>query len=107
MPFNATALKGHTLRTDRGFLVFNEGKEVLAIPDEYRDRLVREGVIAGEGGAEADEAGEDFDGLTKADLRKLADANNVEIETDANKTTMIEKLRAAGVSAPSSDAPPA
>lgn len=108
MAFTATALRGYTLPTPRGFLVFNEGKETFGIPDDMRDRLVRERVIAGDEGAKLPPVANDgLDALTKAQLRDLADANEIEIETDANKAAMLDKLRAAGVSAPGGAEAPA
>lgn len=113
--FNATALKAHVEPAPRlpgvrrGFLVFNKGKETRFIPEEIRGKLVGLGVIAGEGGADSaavEETSDGLDDLTKAQLRERAEAAGLEIETDANKATMIEKLRAAGVTAGSgSDAP--
>lgn len=43
--FDVNPLKPHVLHTPRGFIVFNMGKTTKAVPGEYRERLVREGVI--------------------------------------------------------------
>jgi hypothetical protein len=43
--FDAVALRGRTIHTPSGFLVFNEGEEAKGIPVEYRQRLIDEGVI--------------------------------------------------------------
>lgn len=51
--FDAKALRGYTLHTPRGFVIFNEGKVTERIPDEYRARLEAEHVI-GQDGEEAD-----------------------------------------------------
>lgn len=44
--FSAAALRGYTLHTPRGFLIFNAGKETRFIPEESRAKLEAEGVIA-------------------------------------------------------------
>ncbi len=51
MAFKAKALRGYTLHTPGGFVIFNEGKETANIPDEYRARLERNGVIPKSGGS--------------------------------------------------------
>lgn len=46
--FTARALRGHTLHTPTGFIVFNEGKETAGIPSDQRRMLVKQGIIAGD-----------------------------------------------------------
>lgn len=55
----------------------------------------------GEGGSQSGDAdpADGLDGLTKKRLQELASANGIDFETDANKAALIEKLRAAGVTA--------
>lgn len=59
----------------------------------------------GKGGSQSGDAdpADGLDGLTKKQLQELASANGIEFETDANKATLIEKLRVAGVTAPKQD----
>jgi len=67
--FSAKALRGHTLHTPKGFIVFNAGETVKNIPEDYRQRLERDGVIAAgkaPAAAKTSAAGGDDDGVDKS-----------------------------------------
>lgn len=84
-----------------------EINEIELTPDQFESgvfsnlELVPIEADGGEGGSQSGDANpaDGLDGLTKKQLQELASANGIEFETDANKATLIEKLRAAGVTA--------
>ena len=88
-------LVSRVVHTDAGFLVFNAG-ETKEVPDHLVDAFRAEGNIGGGPSADDDE-GDGLDSLTKAKLFELAKARDVDVESDANKATLLATLRAAGV----------
>jgi hypothetical protein len=102
--FKAMALRGYTLHTPTGFLIFNKGAETDNIGDEYRDVLVRDGVIADDGAAAADEPVA-LAGKNKAQLLDIAEAEGVEVPEGATNATIVEAIEAKRAAAPDAGAP--
>lgn len=105
MPFKAKALRGKTYHTPRGFLIFNEGKTTENIPDEMRDRLVADRVIAGKAGAldrDSDGAAGGSEpaepvalsGKNKAQLLEIAKAEGVTVDDGATNAAIVEAIEA-------------
>lgn len=83
--FSATALRGYTLHTPKGWVVFNEGQETRLIPEEHRAKLVKEGVIAGDGGPlDRDHSGE-AGGSLPAEPPALSGMNKTELLAEAER----------------------
>jgi hypothetical protein len=102
--FSATALKGYTLHTERGFVIFNEGKETRLIPEASRALLEREGVIGDGGPLDRDGNGEAggskpqeppaLSGLNKTELLKVASDEGVTVEDGATNAKIVEAIEA-------------
>lgn len=108
--FTATALKGKTLHTPKGFIIFNAGKETRFIPEEHRDALVKEGIIAGEGGGDESAAAPKAP-AGKAPARKpagrkaAASGAGDDFEAGAFTVTKTEGIGMYAISGPGLDAP--
>jgi len=102
--FSAKALRGYTLHTPKGFVIFNEGQETRFIPEDQRDKLVKQGVIADDDETAAPSGESDgLDSMTKAELHAEAKKRGITVETDANKAALLAALRAGGAEAPPAD----
>lgn len=86
------------VHTPTGFFVANAG-ETKKVPAELLPRLTADGAFGDGKAAPVAEAegGGDLDSLSNSKLRELAAAKGVEIPANANKTALLEALRAAGI----------